>query len=483
VTPYQDGGPGIFKRLLVGAALLIFASAGATAVAAFREVDKIKDALEINPPLVLGEDLAQSDPGKPQTIMILGSDRRPKDNKEGASGGRSDTIILVRLDPSTESTAMMSLPRDLKVQIPGHGTDRINVAYEIGGPRLTLKTVKRLTGLSINHVINIDFSGFYEGVNAIGCVYADVDRRYYNDSAEYAYINVPAGYQRMCGRKALQYVRFRHEDTDLVRSARQQDFLRQAKQQIGVGGLVGNRDRLIEIFGRHTTSDIRGRSEVLRLLKLAVFSVDQPVREIHFEGRITTGSEEQNIPSYITASDETVQRLVRDFLANRDTPGPRSGHRRRRHRKENGDAGLEKADIAGNDQAVQAAQAGAGGSLPVFYPTVRTRGSLFAAPPRVYRLRGPGGRIYAGYRMVLRKGVIGEYYGLQGLTWKNPPILDDPTEVRRIGSRKYELHYDGDRLRLVAWRTRKAVYWVSNTLVQSLSERQMLAIARSARQL
>jgi LCP family protein required for cell wall assembly len=432
---------------------------------------------------VLGKDLAQSDPGKPQTIMILGSDRRPKDNNEGASGGRSDTIILVRLDPSTESTAMMSLPRDLKVQIPGHGTDRINVAYEIGGPRLTLKTVKRLTGLSINHVINIDFSGFYEGVNAIGCVYADVDRRYYNDSAEYAYINVPAGYQRMCGRKALQYVRFRHEDTDLVRSARQQDFLRQAKQQIGVGGLVGNRDRLIEIFGRHTTSDIRGRSEVLRLLKLAVFSVDQPVREIHFEGRITTGSEEQNIPSYITASDETVQRLVRDFLANRDTPGPRSGHRRRRHRKENGDAGLEKADIAGNDQAVQAAQAGAGGSLPVFYPTVRTRGSLFAAPPRVYRLRGPGGRIYAGYRMVLRKGVIGEYYGLQGLTWKNPPILDDPTEVRRIGSRKYELHYDGDRLRLVAWRTRKAVYWVSNTLVQSLSERQMLAIARSARQL
>ena len=341
MTPYQDGGPGIFKRLLVGAALLIFASAGATAVAAFREVDKIKDALEINPPLVLGEDLAQSDPGKPQTIMILGSDRRPKDNTEGASGGRSDTIILVRLDPSTQSTAMMSLPRDLKVQIPGQGTDKINAAYEIGGPRLTLKTVKRLTGLSINHVINIDFSGFYEGVNAIGCVYADVDRRYYNDSAEYAYINVPAGYQRMCGRKALQYVRFRHEDTDLVRSARQQDFLRQAKQQIGVGGLIGNRDRLIEIFGKHTTSDIRGRSEVLRLLKLAVFSVDQPVREIHFEGQITSGSEEQNIPSYVTASDETVQRLVRDFLAGRDTPGPRSGKRRRRP-KENGEAGLRE---------------------------------------------------------------------------------------------------------------------------------------------
>ena len=55
---------------------------------------------------------------------------------------------------------MMSLPRDLKVQIPGHGTDKINAAYELGGPQLTLKTVKQLTGLSINHVINVDFSGF-----------------------------------------------------------------------------------------------------------------------------------------------------------------------------------------------------------------------------------------------------------------------------------------------------------------------------------
>jgi hypothetical protein len=85
--------------------------------------------------------------------------------------------------------------------------------------------------------------------------------------------------------------------------------------------------------------------------------------------------------------------------------------------------------------------------------------------------------------MVVKKGIAGEYYGVQGLTWRNPPILDDPTEIRKIGRRKYELHYDGDRLRLAAWRTRRAVYWVSNTLLQSLSERQMLAIAKSARKL
>jgi hypothetical protein len=144
---------------------------------------------------------------------------------------------------------------------------------------------------------------------------------------------------------------------------------------------------------------------------------------------------------------------------------------------------LEKADAAGRDQAIQAVQQGAGTGLPVYYPTVRTRRALYAGPPRVYKLKGRNGKRYGAYRMVIKRGLVGEYYGVQGLTWRDPPILDDPTEVRRIGRREFELHYDGDRLRLVAWRTKKAVYWVSNTLLLTLSQRQMLAIARSTRTL
>jgi LCP family protein required for cell wall assembly len=468
--------PGIWKRLLIGAALVIFASAGATAVAAFREVDRVVNYLKLQPELELGRELARTDPGEPQTIMLLGSDKRPKGTPDAAAGGaRSDTIILIRLDPSRKATAMMSLPRDLKVQIPGRGTDKINAAYDLGGPRLTLQTVKQLTGLSINHVVNVDFRGFWAAVNAIGCVYVDIDRRYFNNSAAFSYIDVQPGYQRMCGRKALQYVRFRHEDNDLVRSARQQDFLREAKQQVGVTRLIDERDKLVRIFGRYTTSDIRSRSEVIRLLKLAVFSVDQPVREVHFEGKIG--------PTYVTASSQRVQKLVQQFLGVEETAGPRGELGPRRRKKRGGDLGLEKADVAGKDQATQAVQQGAGGSLPVFYPTVRTRRALYAGPPRVYKLRGGRGRRYGAYRMVIKHGKIGEYYGLQGTTWQDPPILEDPTETRRIGRRTYELHYDGDRLRLVAWRSRRAVYWVSNTLLQTLNERQMLAIARSARRL
>jgi polyisoprenyl-teichoic acid--peptidoglycan teichoic acid transferase len=275
----EEGRPSLLKRFLIGAGLVLFASASATAVAAFHEVNKVVHALHLNPELKLGHELTPSNPGEAQTIMLLGSDRRPKNTPDrAAAGARSDTIMLIRLDPSKKAIALMSLPRDLRVNIPGHGTDKLNAAYDIGGPKLTLETVKHLTGLPINHVVNVDFRGFWAGVDALGCVYADIDRRYFNDTSEFAYINIQPGYQRLCGRQALEYVRYRHEDDDLVRSARQQDFLRQAKQQIATGELINDRDRLLKIFGHYTTSDIRSRSEVIRLIKLAVYSVGQPFR-------------------------------------------------------------------------------------------------------------------------------------------------------------------------------------------------------------
>src|SRR5215212_4949917 len=477
--------PGLWKRLLVGALLVIFAAAGATAVAAFHEIDKVVDALELSPELQLGnEALATPDPGQPPTLLPPASDRRPRHNGEGASGARSDTIMLVRLNPDKEATAIMSLPRDLKVRIPGHGVDKINASYEEGGPKLTLQTVKRLTGLPINHVINVTFTGFWRAVNAIGCVYTDVDRDYYNNSAEFTYINIDPGYQRLCARKALQYVRYRHTDTDLVRSARQQDFLRQMKQQVTYTNLIGNRDRLMRIFGRNTATDagLRSTAEILRLVKLAYFSAGQPIQEIHFEGEIG--------PSYVTASNAQVQKLVQRFLDVRQSTGPRGrapGERparkpKRKQRRDASSLNLYDASVAGEDQGLQTVQAGAGGTLPVFYPTLLLNSSEFAYGPRVYKLRSPEGKRYGAYRMVVRRtNANGEYYGLQGTTWKDPPILDDPTEKRTVGGREYELHFAGDRLRLVAWRTSKASYWISNTLLQTLTKRQMMAIARSAR--
>ena len=193
-------------------------------------------------------------------------------------------------------------------------------------------------------------------------------------------------------------------------------------------------------------------------------------------------------PSYVETTREQMGEMTDEFLNVEDTPGPRGESTRRvkrpkRKKKLRVVGGLEDATSLGKDQALQAVQAGAGKTLPVLYPTLRLQGSVYAGPPRVYKLRGTDGKRYGAYRMVLQTGRAGEYYGIQGITWRDPPILEGVTETRKIGRRTYEFAYDGDRLRLVAWRTRKAVYWISNTLLLSLDEKQMLAIARSVRRL
>ncbi len=412
--------PGIWKKLLLGAFLVVFATASATAVAAFREVDKVVEALRPGKnDLKLGSDIAKTDPGEPQTIMLLGSDRRPKNAKDGGAGAgaRSDTIILARLDPDKKATALMSLPRDLKVQIPGHGTDKINAAYELGGPRLTLKTVKLLTGLSINHVINVDFRGFQKAIDAIGCIYADIDRTYFNDSPGYAYIDVKAGYQKLCGEEALEYARFRHEDSDLVRGVRQQDLLREAKQQVGVSKLVDDRDKLIEIFGKYTTSDaeLKTRTGILRLLKLAVFS-RRPADprgalrgpDLGRGGRPQLRDRQQRDGQ---APHAPVPRAWRRPRGRAGSWCPRAAPGASGPGASAATAAWRRRPSPGKDQALQAIKAGAGGQLPVYYPTVRTKGSDFASAAALLPHRDPGrqapqelpdGHAARGHRRVLR---------------------------------------------------------------------------------
>jgi polyisoprenyl-teichoic acid--peptidoglycan teichoic acid transferase len=474
-------GRALWKRFLIGTLVIVFAAATATSVAALNEVEDVVNAFQEGTGLDLSGELAEADVGKPQTIMLIGSDQRAKGARDFESGARSDTLILVRLDPDKKRTALLSLPRDLKVEIPGHGTDKLNAAYSIGGPKLTLKTVKELTGLTVNHVVNVDFKGFRAGVDAIGCVYADIDRHYFNNNVgvaeAYAEIDVEQGYQKLCGQDALDYVRYRHEDTDIVRGARQQDFLRQAKDQVGVGKIISDRRKLTKIFGKYTDSDIHNRRAVLRLLRLVAASASNPIVEVHFKGRVGA--------SYVTTNQKQIDKMTEQFLGTKESKGPRGTldpkdpAERKKARKEVGR--LEDASSAGKDQALQAVSGGVRG-MPVFYPTKRTAQALFGGAPRVYDIK-VGGRRYKSYRMVIKRGKVGEYYGLQGTQWKDPPILKGPDETKKIGGREYEIFMDGDRVRLIAWRTGEAVYWVSNTLLQTLSRKQMLDIARTAKTL
>ncbi|HEY7630138.1 MAG TPA: LCP family protein [Thermoleophilaceae bacterium] len=456
------------------------ATAAGTSVAAFHEVKQVVNAFRESPQLQLGNDLAIPAPGKPQTIMLIGSDVRVKGASGYGGGQRSDTIILIRLDPSKKATALLSIPRDLKVSIPGHGIGKINEAYEDGGAKLTLETVKEITGLRINHVISVNFLGFVDAVNELGCVYMDIDHRYYNPGGSYAAIDLQPGYQRMCGRDALSFVRFRHTDTDIVRGSRQQQFLGQMKQQISVGTLFGERHRLLKIFGKYTRSDIHSTSAVLRLLKLALASAGHPIQQIPFDG--TLG------PSYVTASDLQVQKMAREFIgvetttqAAKKAAKKKSHRKRKKHGTDPASLGLIDSSSIGKNVALQTVSAGA--KIPVYYPRLIPSGNIPLAPPRAYDFISKNHKHFPAYRMVIKSPALGQYWGIQGLALQNPPILKGEHEVRHYHGQEYDVYFEGNVTRTVSWKTKKAVYWVQNTLSGTLTEDQMITIARTARRL
>ncbi|MDP9227711.1 MAG: LCP family protein, partial [Actinomycetota bacterium] len=280
----------LWARFLTAAFVIVGSVGTATAASLLLYLDDIANRIGDSSILrEVGTDLTGVDGGAPQTILILGSDKRPED-KTGTFRGLSDTTMLLRVDPDRNALALFSLPRDLKVEIPGYGTDKLNAAYAYGGPPLTLKTVKQLTGLDINHLVNVDFEGFARAVNAIDCVYVDVDRRYFNKNDgygdDYEEIDLQPGYQALCGFDALDYTRYRHTDNDVVRAARQQDFLREARQKVPPEVLFADRKELISIFVEHTTSDIGDAATMLQVLKLFIEARNAPLKEVHFEGTL-----------------------------------------------------------------------------------------------------------------------------------------------------------------------------------------------------
>ena len=313
----EEGAPGrgLWPRFLAGSLLIIVAMTTATAVSLLVYLKGIARGLGGLPSVQ--SQLEVAEPGNPQTILILGSDKRPVD---GGASGRSDTTILLRV--ASDQISVMSIPRDLKVNIPGHGIDRFNAAYSYGGPKLALTAVKQLTGLdNINHVVNVDFNGFAEAVNAIDCVYVDVDHHYYHSnvglaaSEQYAEIDVDAGYQRMCGFNALQYVRYRHEDNDLVRAARQQEFLREARQELPTEEIVEDRNELIDILKKHVTSDIEDETDLVSLGRLFIGAGDASVVQIDFPANLGGPS-----ASYVTASESAIQEAVKRFEGESEPP-------------------------------------------------------------------------------------------------------------------------------------------------------------------
>ncbi|MBI5399496.1 LCP family protein [Candidatus Saganbacteria bacterium] len=165
-------------------------------------------------------------------VLVVGVDN--------AFGHRSDTIMVLHTDPSSKAVSLVSIPRDTLAVIPGRGLDKINHAYAYGGVELTRKTVSQFFGIDIPYYVAVNLSGIVDIIDELGGITLDVERRmYYVDYAGDLYIDLKPGVQHLSGKQAMGYLRYRHDDGDIKRIARQQKFLQ------ALGNELLRRDNLL----------------------------------------------------------------------------------------------------------------------------------------------------------------------------------------------------------------------------------------------
>ena len=537
------------------------------------------------------------------TALVVGYDKRK--GEDAGAEARSDTVMLVRADPDTKSISLLSFPRDLIVDVtcPGKPSyrGRINEAYSECGTRGTLDTVRKLTGIPVHYLITVNFRGFRQLVDSLGGIWLDVDRRYFNDRggpSGYATINLHPGYQRLGGYQALDFVRYRHADSDLYRLARQQQFVRAFKAQIASEFSATTLPRVVSTITKNVEVGRGGPQDIDlgTVLSYANFAYHVPPGHF-FQSRI------EGLEGYaeLTTSPENIARAVQEFSqpdvespqkathvalgekpratkappprettitvlngngvegaasttsyllsqrgysmnrppAGKSADAPNWEYFKTQIQYDGGQAGAEAAakkvaDLFGTDDvralepAVEAlantsmltvivgrtfhgtlAEApvdktpkrqppnvvpGAGHVLPLLrerqpklpfpllVPSVVERGSWLdrIRPVRMYRVDPD--RKHKALRLVYQTAG-GEYWGIQMTDWEDAPVLAERNFYRTIGGRRYELHYNGPKLHMVVLREHGATYWVVNTLLDTLSNETMLAIAKGLKRL
>ncbi len=179
-------------------------------------------------------------------ILIMGVDDRPKEDDPG----RSDTLMVMTLDTESREASIISVPRDTRVRIKGLGWDKVNHAFLTGGVALTRQTTENFLGIPMDYYAKINLESFGRIVDAIGGVTIDVEKRMqYEDSWDHYVIDLKPGVQRLDGRTALQYVRYRDEEGDIGRVARQQKFIRAVLAEVSTPAIILKAPSLIrEVF-------------------------------------------------------------------------------------------------------------------------------------------------------------------------------------------------------------------------------------------
>lgn len=414
------------------------------------------------PPLAPAPDLV----AKVQTILLIGSDRR-----WGQGSGRSDTMMLVRIDEQQRTISTLSIPRDLRVPIPGYGSDKVNAAFSYGGPRLLIASLRDYFGVRIDHFIEINFRGFGDMVTALGGVYVPVDGRYWvPPNAGHMQIDLQAGYQQLRRADALSFVRFRHYDSDFYRAARQQVFLREAQRQVVASKLDYRKmSKLLRTFAHSTLSDLDSLSEIW---VLATIAKSTPADRVTREVVPATGGLDGGVYYLDAATPErraVIERWAhpeRKVVVQEQTNTKLKAQPKRKP--------VDRSLVSDGGRGASLI-----GALPKQFarcaPTELPPGYAWGrdTPVRAYELAGQPA-LAAWFSAGSGRSVI-----LMQTTWTEAPILDRPTRSLRRGNRSYDIWYESGVIRQIAWRMGSTAAWLTNTLRNELTPEQMLSLAAS----
>ena len=266
-----------------------------------------------------------------RNVLVVGSDSRAGLSREdrqdlgtGAfEGVRTDTIMLIQLDPERQGAAMLSFPRDLLVERCDGTQGRINGAFEIGrasgvgGPNCLVRTVRKLTGIPIHHYAQIDFQGFVKVVDALGGVKLYLDRPIVDSDA---HIDLPKGCVTLSGREALGFVRVRKIDSDFGRIARQQRFLREIVDQVTSARVALNVPKLFSLVDAGAKALDTDKSLSLGLMRRIAFSFRDlssdriDTRTVPAFNRVIDGV------AYVVPDTDQAQALFDSFRAGQAAP-------------------------------------------------------------------------------------------------------------------------------------------------------------------
>ena len=481
VASLPDEGAGeapkrnVWWRFLAASFVIVASTAAATSIAFLLYLTDIGNDLKGDESFerAVAQSLSDVEGGDPQTILILGSDKR---TTAPGDPGRSDTTMLLRVDPDKEFLSLLSLPRDLQVEIPGFGTDSLNAAYSYGeqfekkqggGSQLTLRTVKDLLGIEINHIVNVDLRGLlrrdqrdrlrlYRRRPPLLQPGRWRVRRHRHRGRLHEALRLPGARlrplppqrQRPRPRRPPAGVRARGPPADSAQGACCPSF--------------GGGDELIDIFTEYTTSDINDAPTIIEMLRSFVDVRNAPVRQVSL-GELTSEG------TGVGASNEDVEVAVNQFLGNDldeiseepvEPTDPEPGKDPKDKEKPDETAAPAMVDVTATAEEYAAQfqdflrdkKAG----LPVMYPTavVENINAGISEESRAHVVENPDGvkkHAYWGYKYVLpyQESFGTSYYGVAGVNWIDPPILNNPSEVRTIDGRDYLLFYEQDRLRLV----------------------------------